>query len=310
MTFIHLEACLHNHHVAPELLAHTADVGYAIGNYLVGLQRGVTIDGPIGIERHAYHVELAAMLEHDSQVVVIQFGQVSAVEMDNDDGIGEDLLHSIVSSTDEAGILLGMSLDVAHRIGDGGVALLILYFPTALVGLHIPQHTVGRLVAHLHPTWLHAVFFQKGEHLDGMVAKVLLHLFIRMSHPCLGDRLLGRVGPPVAVVEVYHHVHAQLLGTQGHGKHLFLTTRTTTRIDPDAEADGRNLIIILQQLQAFALVARRVEELLSASLLSREETHVGTFYKIIFYCLVLCRTPHCQYQEKRRKNHLFHGCNV
>ena len=131
----------------------------AVGDDVVGIEFRMTLHGPIGIERHAYHVELATVFQDCVKVVVIETLTMPPVQVYNDNGIGENLLHSIVTGTDEPCILPRLGLDMTHAVRDDGIPQRVLDLPAALVGLHAPQHAVGGLVAHLHPTGLDAVCF-------------------------------------------------------------------------------------------------------------------------------------------------------
>ena len=92
-----------------------ADVGHTVGNNAIGIQFGMILHGPVGIERHAYHIELATILLYDVKVIIVEALQVSAIQMHDDDGTRKYLLYSIVTSTDKACILLGVLLDMPHR---------------------------------------------------------------------------------------------------------------------------------------------------------------------------------------------------
>lgn len=129
MLFVHLKTGLHNHHVATVFLAAIADIAHAVGDDAVGIQFGMVLACPVGIERHADHIPLAAIFLHDVEVPVVEALLVTAVQVDDDSSLREDLLHGIVACTDEARVLLGVLLDMSHG----------------------PEQAVGRLVAHLHP---------------------------------------------------------------------------------------------------------------------------------------------------------------
>ena len=139
------------------------------------------------------------------------------------DGIRKHGLHSVISCSDEGSILLRISLQVSHSLGDNGLSFCILLLPTGLwVHFYRPQQSVGGLIAHLHPLRSDAIILEKGKNLDGMVSQCLLHLLEGEFLPCRRDILLGRVCPPVAVVEIYHHVHSERLGTLCLLQHVFL----------------------------------------------------------------------------------------
>ena len=61
MLFVYLVARLHNHHVAPVLLADVTDVLYAVGDDVVGVGSGIILHKPEGIERHSHHIELTTI---------------------------------------------------------------------------------------------------------------------------------------------------------------------------------------------------------------------------------------------------------
>ena len=113
-----------------------------------------------------------------------------------------------------------------------------------------------------------------------MTAEVLFHLFIVVALPGGRDRLLARVGPPVTVVEVNHHIHAERLSPQGHRQQLVLVARSITcGLHPDTQADGRHLVVILEQLQTLALMAVSVVKDHAALLLTGQAAHVGTLHE-------------------------------
>ena len=144
----------------------------------------------------------------------------------------------------------------------------------------VPEQSVGGLVAHLHPSGLHAVLLEEGEHVNGVVAQVAFHLLVAVSAPRLRDGLLGGVGPRVAVVEVDHHVHAEGFCSERHLEDFLFSARSAPRIDPHAEPDGTHLIVVLEEFEALALAALAVVELHSAGFLSGKESHVGTLDEV------------------------------
>ena len=147
MTFINLITRFHNHHVTAVFLAAVTDVRYTVGNDVIGIQFGVPVHGPIGIERHAYHIKLTAVFQDGVKIEVVEALIVTPVQMYDDDGLREHLLHGIVTSADETGVLLRRCIDVSHR----------------------PQQPVGGFVAHLHPSGCDVVLLQQREHLNGVV---------------------------------------------------------------------------------------------------------------------------------------------
>ena len=198
---------------------------------------------------------------------------MTAVEMHDDDGFRKHLLHSIVACTDEARILLRILLDVTHR----------------------PKQSVGGLVAHLHPARLNVVFLQQREHFDGVLCEVALHLLVAVSLPGFGNRLLTRVGPRVAIVEVNHELHAQCFHATRHREEFVFVARPAPRVHPHTHADGRHLVVVLQQFQTFTLASVAVVEFHSVPLLPSEESHIGTFHEIGCCCL-LCAGDKRQHQ--------------
>ena len=224
MLLIDLESRLNNHHVALVFLADMTNVAHAIGDNVVSLQFGVSFHRPIGIERHTNHIPPTTILAHDVEIPVVERLLMTAVEMHDDDGFWKHLLHRIVACTDEARILLWILLDVSHR----------------------PEQSVGGLVAHLHPARLDVVFLQEREHLNGMLCEVALHLLVAVSLPGFGNRLLGGVGPRVAIVEVHHELHAQRLHTTRHRKEFVFVARAAPWVHPHTHANGRHLVVVLQ----------------------------------------------------------------
>ena len=202
---------------------------------------------------------------------------MSAVQVHDDRGLREHLLHGIVAGADEACVLPGVLLDMSHG----------------------PQQSVGRLVAHLHPARLDAVLLQEREDVDGVLPHVLQHLFIRMSLPGSRDGLLAGVGPRVGIVEVHHQVHAEGLHAARHGQQHVLVAVAAPRIHPYAHADGRHLVVVLQELQALALLSVAIVELHPTAFLSREESHVGSLHEVRLG--VLRDRHHRQRQQEREK---------
>ena len=271
---VHLKAGLHDHHVAPIFLAAVADVSHAVGDDLVVLFGCASLGGPVGIERHAYHIPPATVLPDDVEVPVIEALLVAPVQMHEDGSLREHLLHGIVAGTYEARILLWVLFDMPHG----------------------PQQSVGRLVAHLHPARLDVVLLQQREDVDGVLAHILQHLLIRVSLPGCGDGLFGGVGPRVGIVEVHHQIHAQRLHAARHGQQRILVTVSSAGINPDAHADGGHLVVVLQELQALAFLSAAIVELHSSAFLPREKSHVGSLHKI--HCSTLCARQQRQRQQQ------------
>ena len=82
-----------------------------------------------------------------------------------------------------------------------------------------------------------------------------------MVNPGFRNRLLGRIGPRIAVMKVHHQVHPQCLHPLRHRQQGKLVAVATTGIHPDAHADGRHLVVVLQQFQALTLLTVAVVEL-------------------------------------------------
>ena len=192
---------------------------------------------------------------------------MAAVEVHDDRSLREHLLDGVVAGTDEAGILLGVLLDMPHG----------------------PEQSVGRLVAHLHPTGLYIILLQEREHIYCVVAHVAEHLLVRVVFPGCGDGLLGGVGPRVGIVEVDHEIHAQRLHPTGHDEQRVLVAVAAPRIHPDAHADSRHLVVVLQKFEALALLSVTVMKLHSSAFLPKKESHIGALYEI--FLDVLCGHP-------------------
>ena len=209
------ESCLDNHHVAVILLRDSTDVLHAVSDGLPCVRLLLRLHGPVGVERHAYHIEFPSVLEYRVEVMVVQGVVETIVEMHYHDGFGAHALHGVVALADESGILLGVPLHMSHALCYRRVALSVLHLPSCDgVGDDAPQHTVRCLIAHLHPPWADTVVLEQCEHLYGVCPESLQHGLVRHLLPCLRDILLGRVGPPVRVVEINHYVHPERLGPQ------------------------------------------------------------------------------------------------
>ena len=214
ISHIDLESCLHYHHVTTVFLRHLADVLHAIVDGDGGIILFSRLYGPVRIERHSYHVPLSSVLFYDVKVSVVEGVIKAIVEMYYHYCFGEYRLHCIISCPYEPSILLRVLFHVPHSLYYRGVTVLILFLPSRHgVHLHGPQQPVGCLVAHLHPFRRYVVFLQEREHLHGMCGKRLPHLPIVHHFPRRGYVLLGGVSPPVAVMEVNHHVHPESLCT-------------------------------------------------------------------------------------------------
>ena len=174
----------------------------------------------------------------------------------------------------------------------------------------VPQQAVRRLVAHLHPSRLHAVLLQQRQHVHRMVSQVAFHLFVAMPSPSHRNGLLCGIGPRVAIVEVNHHVHPQRLSAKRHPEHLLLAVHPTARIHPHTQADGTHLIVVLQQFQTFALAPLAVVELHTASLLTGQESHVGTLHEVAFCGLILRHSDGRPAEQQQRNNRFSHLLQV
>ena len=82
----------------------------------------MSLHRPIGIKRHAHHVELATVFQEGVEVPVVDEWLMTTIQMHDDDGLGEDFFHGIVASTDETSILLRFGLDVSHGVSDDGMS--------------------------------------------------------------------------------------------------------------------------------------------------------------------------------------------
>ncbi len=66
------------------------------------------------------------------------------------------------------------------------------------------------------------MIFKALKDIDGVVADILEHLLVVVSHPCCRDRLSFRVGPGVAEVKTQKDFHSLLFGNQRLCEHIFL----------------------------------------------------------------------------------------
>ena len=137
--------------------------------------------------------------------------------------------------------------------------------------------------------------------------------------PRRGLHLLAGVGPEVAVVEVHHHVHAQVLGAHGLHYHIFHVAPSAVlrRVDPYAKTDGIKAAF-LHQSGAFTLLAGRIVETMALALHLGHPTDVRTFGKIHrFRCIALLfslflgstatgRKQEASSQHKTEKTDVFH----
>ena len=71
-----------------------------------------------------------------------------------------------------------------------------------------------------------------------MRCQCLFHLLIVQILPGRRDILLGRIGPPVTIVEVNHHCHPLRLGTKSHHEHILLAAKVVFGINPYPQTHG------------------------------------------------------------------------
>ncbi len=75
-------------------------------------------------------------------------------------------------------------------------------------------------VAHLHPADVNPQLLHAPQHLDGELMQSSTQLRQCQTLPGVRQKLLLRIGPPVAVVEVDHNLEARRLSPFGHGDHM------------------------------------------------------------------------------------------
>ena len=223
------------------------------------------VASPVRIYGHADDVPLCAVVAQGVKVIVVEVVVISVVKVYYHLCLWHHLLHGVIASLEESGILLGVVLKLAYR----------------------PHHAVGGLVAHLHPFHRDAVVFKHGKHLLGMVCHIDKQLLVLMLCPCRGYVLLGWVCPPVAVMEVNHDVHAQLLGTQCLDQHILFVAPIAMlcRVNPYAQANGIESHL-LHQGSGLTFLALVVIELVSAALHLCSPTDVGSKGEV---CCVGCK---------------------
>ena len=100
------------------------------------------------------------MAGQDTKVPIIKVGIESIVEVNDDDSLGEDSLDCLITSLEETGILLRITVGMTHGFGDDGLAILVLDFPTLLVSLYTPKHAVGGFITYLYPLGRDAIILQ------------------------------------------------------------------------------------------------------------------------------------------------------
>ena len=224
-------------------------------------------EGPVGIERHAYDIPLGTVLAQGIEVVVVEQVIVAVVQMHYDLSAGEHLFDRLIAGLKETRILLSLLGPLAVVVAPTSVSYLA----------HRPQHTCRGLVAHLHPSRRDTVVLEQLQHLAGVSRHILQHLFIFMLSPRSRHILLTRVCPPVRVVEVYHHLHAQGLCTQRLDQHIVLVAPAAVLlgIHPYAQTNGIEPQLLHQRC-GLALLAHVVIHFLSALLHLRTPADVGT----------------------------------
>ena len=71
--------------------------------------------------------------------------------------------------------------------------------------------------------------------------------------------LLAGVGPAVGVVEIYHQAHAIGSHSLGHGGHVLLVAIARRRIDPYAQANGIDTLLLEDAKQTVDLAGGVLE---------------------------------------------------
>ena len=210
---LHQHARLDNHRLAMIFLLQAVDVIDGLLQRLVLAAGQLGLHVPVGIDAQSYHVPMGTILAKSVEDKVIALGITAAVEMNDAHRIGIDALHRLIASLRQSRILLHILLGTAHR----------------------PQEAMGGLVAHLHPPHINAVVFQQLQRLTGMLGQRIFHLVVFEILPGGRNMLFARVSPPVAIVEVDHHIHIVVAGTLRHIEHVVHVAEAATRIHPHAQ---------------------------------------------------------------------------
>jgi hypothetical protein len=111
---------------------------------------------------------------------------------------------------------------------------------------------------------------------------VIIDVFLQLGEivilPRGGLRLLARIGPGVAVVKIDHDAKAHRLGALGHFHDVVLAAPAAFRVDPDAEADGIDSLV-LQDLQAILGLSVVAVKWRAGRFHFRQPADVGAFRK-------------------------------
>ena len=155
-------------------------------------------------------------------------------------------------------------------------------------------------VAHLHPSHVDVVLPEQLQRFAGVGSQGVFHFVVGEILPSGGNRLFGRVGPPVAVVEINHDGHAIIAGAEGHGDHIVLIAETSTRIHPHAQANGIEAQLV-HEGGVFAQLALSIVEALATRFQLSGAADVGTQPKRS----VLARGRKSHEPEQAKKGYLF-----
>ena len=243
--------------------------------------------GP-GHAHFAEHRFLAVGIEkvvdvHDELLHILPPVARFGIERQADQVVLQAALFAIVEEPVELGFVLPL-VDVDHHVGLGedflrsGIAGVVQFgiVAEAQIGIVLPgrpEHAARGLVADLDPGRRDAGLLQGVQHVAGMIGHGVAQLRQREILPCGRLVLLARIGPGIAVVEVNHDLHAQILGANGLGHHVFLPAPSAFRIDPHAKPDGI-YAETLEQRHAFHLTAVARPELAPVVLHLRHPAHI------------------------------------
>ena len=148
-----------------------------------------------------------------------------------------------------------------------------------------PEHAVLDLVADLDHFRLAARLLEVLDDLLRVVVDVLDELVFRVVLPRLRRKLLRRVGPPVAVMEVDEDFEAERMGALCHldGARLVriaTAARAGLRVVPDAQPDPVDAVV-LHDLELVHLFSIDIIELRAELLHFRQHRHIRALDEIL-----------------------------
>ena len=275
---VHFEACFHQHYRRAVFLPYVVYVLYAVGDRLFFVRFQAGIEGPVRIERHSYHIPSGAVFGEGVEVAVVERLVEAIVEVDYHFCLREYGFHGIIAGCEEAGILLRVVAQVAYGFEYGHSSERVRHWVSPLVSPDRPEEAVGGFVSDLHPTRLYAVVLEHLQHVTGVFRQQLPYLFIAFPAPGGRDVLFLRVGPEVAVVEVYHYRHPEVARSRRLHQQVFAAVPVAVlrRVHPHPEAQ-RVQSEFFHQFAAFAPFAVFVVEILAVGFVFRRPAYIRAF---------------------------------